>query len=987
MIFTLTDRNYNVIDAYESEDYLIGKYIGNIIQSLDLEVLITSENSEKWVEGNYIMCEDSDGYKYWFTIYIASDALRNSYKTLKCYSGTIDIVLEDANSIIKPDVSQPFNYYFEKIFYDTGIEIGINEISDLTRRLEFTSENATNAEMLQYVLNGFDNAEADLAVEFNGSIPTKLILNVFKRIGNREPQSLLSDEDSSLTHLKRSGTISELATCLNPVGQNIGDTDTPVTLVGKYYEELDDDGNIIYYSPKESPRVFSVRAREQFYVQLPNKQNGEFDGYINRRYQSQASSQDSLWSQSLSQLKKIDNPSVEYEAKGYINCRIGDTIQIVSNEMKPPVMISARVLEYKFNDDDPSRNEYTFGNYQTLESNIDELAKMMAELKKTIIVITEQVVDYALSDSGIEPPSVGWSDSYIPPIIGQWLWTRTTTSLSNGDQTVGYSVSRIGEDGKNGQAGEDGYTPIKGIDYFDGEDGLPGANGIGIKTTVVQYKAHTSGTTAPTGTWSSTVPTVSASQYLWTRTVITYDDDTSTTAYSVGLMGAQGPKGDTGATGNGVSSTTLHYVDSTSGIEIPSSGWSTTIPTVTAGNYLWTRTTFTMTNGSTTYTYSVGRMGEPTGITVSTTAPNSPFTGMLWRNTGTDVGMINGATYRWTGSAWELYIFNAANISAETISTISANLGTVTAGIIKSSDGSVEFNLGTKTLKLGDYFLFDTTGLSLKGVLNMDKDLFMIAPNGFKMNGLHGRMTNGTQGVHQLYIGYDPNGDGSASSYGQFFIGHPEATATSMYFAGNLNLGNVLRLKSTIEMENNTAIRAKDTGAVLRRLLLKGSDNWTHINPDTHGRTQIWGVTELTTLNVSGTKNAVHVTRDGVRATPAYEMAESYLGDMGESITDESNTVAIPIEELFSDTVNLDVPYQVFLQSYSEGRVWVSERNGDNFVVNSDIPNVPFAWEIKAKRRGYENDRLTLDETYDNQRIKQTAAFAGEHVELLEELD
>lgn len=987
MLFTLTDRNYNVLDAYETDDYLIGIYTGYIIKTLDLNISVYDDRVSHWIAGAYIFCKDSEGYAYWFTIRTVEEGAYKDNKTITAYSGTLDILNEDANPVARPSEAQPFSYYFDKIFYDTGIELGVNEIEGMNRTLEFTSENASNVEMLQYVLNGFDNAEGDLVVDMVGSVPTKVSLNVYKRIGRESSQALVTDQDDSLTELSRMSSIEELATCLNPVGENEGDVDNPITLVGKYYEELDENGDVLYYSPENDARIYSVKGREKFFVKLPNKDNGEFDGYINRRYVSEAKTQDALWSASLAQLKKIDNVQVEYEVKGDINCRAGDNVTIVSHQIKPPVMLSARVMEYKFNDDDPSRNEYTFGNYQTLESNTDELAKMMAELKKTIIVITEQVVDYALSDSGIEPPSVGWSDSYTPPIIGQWLWTRTTTSLSNGDQTVGYSVSRIGEDGKNGQPGEDGYTPIKGIDYFDGEDGLPGANGIGIKTTVVQYKAHTSGTTAPTGTWSSTVPTVSASQYLWTRTVITYDDDTSTTAYSVGLMGAQGPKGDTGATGNGVSSTTLHYVDSTSGIEIPSSGWSTTIPTVTAGNYLWTRTTFTMTNGSTTYTYSVGRMGEPTGVTVSSSAPTSPFTGMLWRNTGTAGGRINGATYRWTGSAWELYIFHAANILAETISAISANLGTVTTGIIKSSDGSVEFNLGTKTLKLGDYFLFDTTGLSLKGVLNMDKDLFMIAPNGFKMNGLHGRMTDGTQGVHQLYIGYDPNGDGSANSYGQFFIGNPEATGTSMYFAGNLNLGNVLRLKSTIEMENNTAIRAKDTGAVLRRLLLKGADNWTHINPDTHGRTQIWGVTELTTLNVSGTKNAVHVTRDGVRATPAYEMAESYLGDMGEGITDESNAVAIPIEELFSDTVNLDVPYQVFLQSYSEGRVWVSERNGDNFVVNSDIPNVPFAWEIKAKRRGYENDRLTLDETYDNQRIKQTAAFAGEHVELLEELE
>ena len=254
----------------------------------------------------------------------------------------------------------------------------------MNRSLEFTSENASNAEMLQYVLNRFDNAEADLAVEFSGSVPIKVVLNVFRRLGNSEPQTLLSDEDDSVTMLERTGSISGLATCLNPIG-NGEDPDNPLTLIGKYYEERDEDGELLYYSPTDHERVYSVKGRERFFVEIPGKTNGEFDGYINRRYQSQASTQDALWSESLAQLKKIDQPAVTYEARGHINCRLGDTIQIVSNEMKPPVMISARVLEYKFNDDIPELNEYKFGNYAILESNIEDMSAMLAELKKSTL--------------------------------------------------------------------------------------------------------------------------------------------------------------------------------------------------------------------------------------------------------------------------------------------------------------------------------------------------------------------------------------------------------------------------------------------------------------------------------------------------------------------------------------------------------------------------------------------------------------------------
>lgn len=108
----------------------------------------------------------------------------------------------------------------------------------------------------------------------------------------------------------------------------------------------------------------------------------------------------------------------------------------------------------------------------------------------------------------------------------------------------------------------------------------------------------------------------------------------------------------------------------------------------------------------------------------------------------------------------------------------------------------------------------------------------------------------------------------------------------------------------------------------------------------------------------NGTKNAASVTRDGVRATPAYEMAENWFGDMGESATDDNCEISVPVDPIFGDIVNTSIQYQVFLQSYSSAHVWVEKRNEDGFVVKSDQPNAKFAWELKAKRRGYENNRL-----------------------------
>ncbi len=88
---------------------------------------------------------------------------------------------------------------------------------------------------------------------------------------------------------------------------------------------------------------------------------------------------------------------------------------------------------------------------------------------------------------------------------------------------------------------------VNGVDYikvfsyaiaFVGTNGTNGTAGKGISSTVVTYQAGTSGTVAPTGTWTAGVPAVSASQYLWTKIYMTYTDATNTTSYAVGLMGA-----------------------------------------------------------------------------------------------------------------------------------------------------------------------------------------------------------------------------------------------------------------------------------------------------------------------------------------------------------------------------------------------------------------------------------------------------------------
>lgn len=201
-----------------------------------------------------------------------------------------------------------------------------------------------------------------------------------------------------------------------------------------------------------------------------------------------------------------------------------------------------------------------------------------------------------------------------------------------------------------------------------------GSAGNGVISTDITYQVGSSGTTTPTGNWLSAIPTVPAGQFLWTRTIWTFSDSTSKTGYSVSKSG------ETGATGNGISATSINYVASTSGTTVPTSGWTAAIPAVPEGQYLWTRTRLTYTNGNTNESYTIskqGQKGDPTGLVAQSTVPTSPYVGMLWRNTGTNNGYLLNGTYRWNGSAWEIYVFIAANISVENLAAIVSRIGEI----------------------------------------------------------------------------------------------------------------------------------------------------------------------------------------------------------------------------------------------------------------------------------------------------------------------
>lgn len=136
-------------------------------------------------------------------------------------------------------------------------------------------------------------------------------------------------------------------------------------------------------------------------------------------------------------------------------------------------------------------------------------------------------------------------------------------------------------------------------------------------------------------------------------------------------------------------------------------------------------------------------------------------------------------------------------------------------------------------------------------------------------------------------------------------------------------------------------------------------------------------------LSVTGEKNRIIDTENyDTRKQYCYETATPYFGDIGTAQTDDKGKCYIDIDDIFSETVNTGVEYQVFLQKEGQGDLWVEEKTDSYFVVRG-TENLKFSWEIKAIQRDYEFERL---EKFDNSEKEEEIDYEKEYMEEINDL-
>lgn len=321
--------------------------------------------------------------------------------------------------------------------------------------------------------------------------------------------------------------------------------------------------------------------------------------------------------------------------------------------------------------------------------------------------------------------------------------------------------------------------------------------------------------------------------------------------------------------------------------------------------------------------------------------------------------------------------FSANNITGGTLNGVVVKTGANDRYFQTSKDNIYWVRKGSMSLVGNDTYLNSANGLNIAD----EKNIQLTTWGGATVN-KDGSITNnsGNSGHPKIIIDsegkYNPDdpygsafGGGPGDSEIAQWVGNKEYTSLTRGkgFTVHLNNGNN-NSKFSIQKDNKVGfyVGGGNDGNEIQiagfgPIKLQGryiddgfDDGITH----TFGNVQVDNLHVRKWLGVDQSKNAIVKTSQGPVTINAYETAEYYFGDIGEGQTGADGIAYIGIEKLFNETVNTTIPYHVFVTAYGPGTIWVDQREHNRFVVKSGQPNLKFSWEIKAKRKGYEQTRL-----------------------------
>lgn len=368
-MITLTDREYNKLcqlhfgssggliaynDWFEQDlDTGIGTYEFTVDKTGNPEI-------EKINVGCYLMVKDGSKLRSFEIMRIEED--KNS-KTIYAEDAGLDLLGEQVPPY-KADKSYPITHYIEEFTFDSGWEVGTNEIpATTTRKLEWQGTETATKRLLQLVKR-FD-AEISYDFEFLNDKIYKKLIHIHKRIGEDKKVRLEVGREAS--NVKRTISIENLATTLVATGAD------GITLAGAQYNEgnIRSDLNSIYLVDYDAV----ARWKRAGYTPA--------GGGIVKRYESEAKTPQALMVEAVIKLKQWNHPEVTYDVPINILPRevnIGDTVVIVDHHYEPALIVSGRVSSIKKSLATRENGEIKITNIQSKEDTISEKVRRLSTL-------------------------------------------------------------------------------------------------------------------------------------------------------------------------------------------------------------------------------------------------------------------------------------------------------------------------------------------------------------------------------------------------------------------------------------------------------------------------------------------------------------------------------------------------------------------------------------------------------------------------------
>lgn len=541
-----------------------------------------------------------------YQVFYVSQLVENDTSfQVTCNNTNLELAQEQSVAL-KSNGAQNIAWYLEhlEILGFTNLEIGVNEVSDKTRTLEFEPQE-TKLAQLHSLMSKFD-AEFAFRTELNRDGTIKRFTIDIYQIPDETHHGIGKARGDVVLHYQnelKGVQVTSDKTQLFNAGVFTGADG--VNLESVEFEEKNELGQVEFYSRKGSSYVFAPLSRER-YPSTMNPNNA--DNWTRKDFQTEYKDVNSLKGYALRTIKQYAYPLLTYTVdvhssfmESYKDVNLGDTVKIINNNFRGGLALEARVTEMVVSFDMPLNNSVVFSNYRKivnkpsddLQQRIDEIAARALPYRVEITTTNGTAFKNGVGRSTVRPvlkqgdKTVNATWRFVIDGVIKYVGMTYDMVASQVTQPTALTVSAWVDnkevaseevtflnvsDGKNGTPGPKGDKGEQGPKGDRGNDGLPGKNGVGLKSTTITYGMSDSDTVMPTS-WTSNPPILVKGKYLWTKTQWTYTDLSSETGYQKTYIPQNGSKGDDGLPGKdgvGLVNTTLRYAKSTDGVNKPS---------------------------------------------------------------------------------------------------------------------------------------------------------------------------------------------------------------------------------------------------------------------------------------------------------------------------------------------------------------------------------------------------------------------------------